>query len=282
MTTARAAYQTPAIRVMRVGLCILSTIVLCYLVALLLVIIPLSFSSSHYLNYPIPSFSLGWYQDFFGSPEWITAFRNTLLIGSLTALIATILGTLAALGLARKEFPFRRLIMGFMILPIIIPVIVYAVGVYFFFAPLGLANSFTGIILAHTAISVPFVVITVGATLAGLDPNLARAGASLGASPLRVFFKVILPIVAPGVLSGALIAFATSLDEVVIMLFLAGPEQNTIPRQMFTGIKYFLSPTITAAATVLIFVSILLLALVGALRSRAEKLRAGYLKSSQP
>jgi putative spermidine/putrescine transport system permease protein len=131
-----------------------------------------------------------------------------------------------------------------------------------------------GIILAHTTLAVPFVVITVGATLSGFDQNLVRAATSLGATPVRAFFKVTLPLVFPGVVSGAVIAFAISLDEVVMILFLAGPDQNTVPRQMFNGIKYFLSPTITAVATTLIVASVLLLAAVGALRARSNKLHA--------
>ena len=201
------------------------------------------------------------------------AIWNSLFIGSITALLATSLGTLAALGLSRADFPFKRIITGFFISPLVVPVIILAVGTYFFFAPLRLTGTYTGIILAHTTLAVPFVVITVGATLTGLDENLVRAAFSLGAHPLRVFFKVILPLVLPGVVSGAVIAFATSLDEVVMILFLAGPEQNTIPRQMFNGIKYYLSPTITAVATVLIVVSIVILGLFGLLRRRIQKLR---------
>ena len=261
-------------RLTRLALWVVTILVLTYLIAPLLVIIPLSFSSSAFLNYPIPSFSLRWYVDFFSSPEWRLAIWNSLVVGSITALLATSLGTLAALGLNRADFPFKRVITGFFISPLVVPVIILAVGTYFFFAPLRLTGTYTGIILAHTTMAIPFVVITVGATLTGLDENLVRAAFSLGAHPVRVFFKVILPLVLPGVVSGAVIAFATSLDEVVMILFLAGPEQNTIPRQMFNGIKYYLSPTITAVATVLIVASILILGLIGLLRRRMDKLRA--------
>ena len=261
-------------RLTRLALWVVTILVLTYLIAPLLVIIPLSFSSSAFLNYPIPSFSLRWYEDFFSSPEWRLAIWNSLVVGSITALLATSLGTLAALGLNRADFPFKRVITGFFISPLVVPVIILAVGTYFFFAPLRLTGTYTGIILAHTTMAIPFVVITVGATLTGLDENLVRAAFSLGAHPVRVFFKVILPLVLPGVVSGAVIAFATSLDEVVMILFLAGPEQNTIPRQMFNGIKYYLSPTITAVATVLIVASILILGLIGLLRRRMDKLRA--------
>lgn len=266
--------RTPAERLTRLALWVVTILVLTYLISPLLVIVPLSFSSSAFLNYPIPSFSLRWYEDFFSSPEWRLAIWNSLVVGSISALLATALGTLAALGLNRADFPFKRIVTAFFISPLVVPVIILAVGTYFFFAPLRLTGTYTGIILAHTTMAVPFVVITVSATLNGFDKNLIRAGFSLGASPVRVFFKVILPLVLPGVVSGAVIAFATSLDEVVMILFLAGPEQTTIPRQMFNGIKYYLSPTITAVATVLIVVSILILGLVGLLRRRMEKMRA--------
>ncbi|RDV03238.1 ABC transporter permease [Undibacter mobilis] len=266
-------YRSWQQRVGMVALWMLTVAVLLFLIVPLIVIIPLSFSSSAFLNYPIPSFSLRWYDEFFTSAEWIGAVKNTLIVGSLTAILATSLGTMAALGLNRNDLPFKKLMSLFFIAPLVVPIIVVAVGTYFFFAPLRLTGTFTGIILAHTAMAVPFVVITVGATVAGLDENLVRAGASLGAHPLRVFFKITLPIVWPGVLTGAVIAFATSLDEVVMILFLGGPEQNTVPRQMFNGLKYYLSPTITAAATVLILVSVLILALVGWLRQRVKRLQ---------
>ena len=205
-------------QIFRATLWVFTILVLVYLVAPLLVIVPLSFSSSSFLSYPIPSFSFRWYKEFFNSPEWLAAIRNSLFVGSISSALATILGTLAALGLSWTNFPFKKLMIGFFISPIIVPIIIFAVAAYFFFAPLGLTNSFTGIILAHTALAVPFVVITVSATLVDFDRNLVRAAASLGAHPFRVFFKVILPLVLPGVVSGAIIAFATSLDEVVTIL----------------------------------------------------------------
>jgi len=264
-------YPTISGRILRVTLWFLSLAVLLFLVAPLLAIIPLSFTSSDYLQYPIPSYSFRWYEDFLFSPEWTLAFRNTFIVGTATSVLATTLGTLAALGLSGDAVPFKQVVTSFFILPVVMPAIVLAVGTYFAFAPVGLTNSLVGIIFAHTMLAAPFVVITVGATLSGFDQNLIRAATSLGATPVRSFFKVTLPLVLPGVVSGAVIAFATSLDEVVMILFLAGPDQNTIPRQMFNGIKYYLSPTITAVATMLIVVSVLLLAAVGALRARAGR-----------
>lgn len=258
-------------RVIRIALWAFSIAILAFLLAPLLAIIPLSFSSSAYLQYPIPSLTFRWYLDFLESADWRTAFRNTFFIGTSTAFFSMTLGTLAALGLSHERCPIKRTLTAFFISPMIVPVIILAVGTYFFFAPLGLTNGFVGIILAHTALAVPFVVVAVSATLSGLDRNLLRAAASLGAHPVRSFFKVVLPIVAPGVISGGLFAFATSLDEVVMILFLGGPGQNTVPRQMFDGIKYFSSPTLTAVATVLIGLSILLLVLVSLLRSLSRR-----------
>jgi putative spermidine/putrescine transport system permease protein len=187
--------------------------------------------------------------------------------------LATALGTLAALGLSRSRFPMRASVMALLISPIVVPVVITAVGMYFFYAMIGLTNSYLGVILAHTTLATPFVVITVTATLSGFDYNLTRAGASLGASPARVFFKVILPLILPGVISGSLFAFVTSWDEVVVLLFIASPDQRTLPKQMFSGIREQISPTMTAAATLLILCSIVLLTTVELLRRRAERLR---------
>jgi putative spermidine/putrescine transport system permease protein len=183
------------------------------------------------------------------------------------------LGTLAALGLSRAEMPYKGLIMGLLISPMIVPLIITAAGLFFFYSSIGLSHTFFGIILAHTALGTPFVVITVTATLSGFDTNLMRASASLGAGQTRTFFKVVMPLIAPGVISGALFAFVTSFDEVVVVLFLSGFEQRTIPRQMWAGIREQISPTILAVATILVCISIALLTVVELLRRRSEKLR---------
>ncbi len=246
-----------------------------FLVGPILAVIPLSFNSSTFLTYPMSGVSLRWYRDFFHSPQWLPAFKNSLLIGSVTTVLSTSLGTLAALGLARIGSTAGWLIAAFVISPRIVPVVITAVGVYFLYAPLGLTNNYLGLILAHSVLAVPFVVITVTATLQGFDFNLVRAGASLGASPAFVFRRVILPLILPGVLSGAAFAFATSFDEIVVALFVAGPMQRTIPIQMWNGVREEISPTITAAATVLVVISVSLLVVVELLRRRGERLRGG-------
>lgn len=233
-----------------------------FLLAPILVMVPLSFSDSSFLTYPIPGWSLKWYRNLFEAPEWSRATRNSFIVAPAAMVIATVLGTLAAVGLSRTEFRFKGLLMAVVISPMVVPVIVVGVATYLYFAPLGLADSYVGLIIVHAALGAPFVLTTVLATLAGFNQNLVRASLSLGETPLRTFFRITLPVIAPGVISGALFAFATSFDEVVVTLFLAGPEQTTLPRQMFTGIRENISPTIAAIATLLIiFTTSLLLAL---------------------
>ncbi|WP_459677251.1 ABC transporter permease [Pseudomonas fluorescens] len=246
---------------------------LVFLVVPILVIVPLSFNEGSFLSYPLSGFSLRWYQEFLGSLEWMRALRNSLIIAPAATLLATALGTLAAVGLARGEFRGKGLVMAVLISPMIAPVVIIAVALYFFFAQLNLLNSYLGLVLAHAALGVPFVVITVAATLQGYDRNFSRAAASLGAPPLLAFRKVMLPLIAPGVISGALFAFATSFDEVVVTLFLASPAQRTLPMQMFGGIRENLNPTIAAAATLMVGASAVLLLLMEWLRRRNEKLR---------
>lgn len=246
---------------------------LIFLVVPILVIVPLSFNEGSFLSYPLSGFSLRWYQEFLGSQEWMRALRNSLVIAPAATLLATALGTLAAVGLSRGEFRGKGLIMAILISPMIAPVVIIAVALYFFFAQLNLLNSYLGLVLAHAALGVPFVVITVAATLQGYDRNYSRAAASLGAPPFMTFRTVMLPLIAPGVISGALFAFATSFDEVIVTLFLASPAQRTLPMQMFGGIRENLNPTIAAAATLMVAASAILLLLMEWLRRRNEKLR---------
>ncbi len=248
-------------------------LVLLFLILPILVIVPLSFSSGTFLTFPLPGVSLRWYEAFWASEPWRNAVRNSFIVAIATTILATALGTLASLGLVRANFPGKTLLMALLISPMIVPLVIVAAGAYFFYAPLGLTGSLTGLIIAHTTLAAPFVIISVTSTLAGFNPNLSRAGASLGASPTRVFFQIILPLIGPGVVSGALFAFVTSFDEVVVALFMTGPQQRTLPRQMFDGIRENISPLITAVATLLILLSILLMTLMELLRRRSLRLR---------
>jgi putative spermidine/putrescine transport system permease protein len=249
--------------------------VLLFLILPILIIVPISFSSGNMLAFPMPGLSLRWYETIAGSTAWTDAARNSLVVGVSSTILSMILGTTAAIGLARTRFRFKPLLVGLVVSPILIPIVITAVGMYFFLVKIGLVGTYAGLILAHTALSVPFVVVTVMATLDGFDMTLIRAAASLGAPPLTAFRKVMLPIIFPGVASGGLFAFATSFDEIVVTFFIAAPEQRTLPRQIFSGVREYVSPGIAAAATLLIIISALLLTTVELLRRRSERLRTG-------
>jgi putative spermidine/putrescine transport system permease protein len=269
------AYASPMERLWYYTLRVLCALIIVFLVAPVLVIMPLSFNANSFLMYPMAGFSLRWYEEFFHSATWQLALKNSLIVTPAATLLAVVLGTLASIGLTRVEFRGKALLTSILISPMVVPVVIAGVAVYLFFAPLGLTGSYVGLILAHAALGVPFVITTVTATLQGFDYNLVRAAASLGANPVTTFFKVTLPIVAPGVVSGALFAFATSFDEVVVTLFLASPEQSTLPRQMFSGIRDNISPTIAAVASLLILLATLLLLVLELQRRRTERLRGG-------
>ncbi len=250
------SYATPTERFFRTLVVFFSFAVLVFLIAPLFVIVPLSFSADPFFTFPVPKYSLRWYYDFFSNERWITGIINSTITAVLTTILATTLGTMAALGLASPHFPWRRAVMAILISPMIIPIVIVAVGSYLFYGPIGLTNTRLGLVLAHTALATPFVVITVTATLSTYDTNLSRAALSLGAPPLNTFLVVTLPNIITGIISGAIFAFATSFDEVVVALFLTGAEQRTLPVQMFSGIRDQINPTIMAAATILLALSI--------------------------
>lgn len=252
---------------------VITVAVLLFLVLPVLVIVPLSFSAGSFLTFPLPGISLRWYEELFASGPWRLSFRNSMIVGVSTTILATFLGTLAAMGLSRANFPAKGAVMALLISPMVVPIVIVGVGIYFFYAPLGLTGSLFGLTLAHTVLAVPFVVITVSATLAGFDYNLLRAAASLGAPPVTTFRRVVLPTIAPGVVSGAIFAFVTSFDEVVVALFLTGPGERTLPRQMFVGIRENISPVIAAAATLLILLSVILMTVTELLRRRSARLQ---------
>ena len=274
------SYASPLERFWHYAFIAICAGVFLFLIAPLIVIIPLSFNSLPYFTFTEEmlalekeAFSLRWYEDFWSRDVWRQSIVNSLFIAVCSTVLATALGTIAALGLSRPHMPFRAFIMGLLISPMIVPLIITAAGIFFFYAQIGLTGTYLGIILAHTALGTPFVVITVTATLIGFDHSMTRAAAMCGADPTRVFFKVIMPLILPGVISGALFAFVTSFDEVVVVLFVASVEQQTIPRQMWAGIREQISPTILAVATLLIVFSVALLTTIELLRRRSERLR---------
>jgi putative spermidine/putrescine transport system permease protein len=253
----------------RAALWAYGALVLAFLLAPIVAIVPLSFSSGGFLHYPLPGLSLRWYRDFAASAFWLPALWNSLVVAAGASAVATALGTLAAFGLWRAgAFPGRALVMSVLLVPLAVPVIVVAVALLLAFGPLGLTDSFAGLIVAHAALGAPFVVVTVLAALAAFDPVQLRAAAACGAGPVTAFRRVALPQIAPGVAAGAVFAFATSLDEFVITLFLAGPGQFTLPRQMYANVREYMTPTILAAASLLFLASLVLLLVTEALRRR--------------
>lgn len=266
---ARSFNTTLSERVAATSVRCLTAIVLAFLVAPILVVMPLSFNADSYFSYPMRGFSLRWYQAVFDSPLWHRAVVNSLGIGLCSTLLALGLGTLAALGLSRPSFPFRALIVPVLLSPMIIPIVVVAVGLYAVFAPLGLAGTYTGVVLAHAALGTPFVIIPVTATLVSFDRSLTRAAAGLGAGPWTAFRRVTLPIILPGVVTGGIFAFATSFDEIVVILFIGSVDQRTIPREMWAGIRDQISPAILAVATLLTCLAIALYVMVGWVRGRS-------------
>jgi len=265
-------YATPSQRIWHWSFRVICVLVFFFLVAPIIVIIPISVSSSSLLNYPLPGLSWKWFEVIFTPYPWMLSLENSIIIASATTLLATILGTLAAYGLTSAEFRFKPLVMALLLSPMMVPLVITALAAYFVFARVGLSGTFTGMILAHTVLAVPFVVITVTATLQGFDRNMVRAAQSLGARPITAFFGVTLPLIMPGVISGAIFAFVTSFDEIVVALFIASPAQHTLPRQLFSGLRDNLDPSIVAIATLLIGVSVLLMAVVELLRWRSERL----------
>ncbi|WP_158970578.1 ABC transporter permease [Chachezhania sediminis] len=252
---------------------IFAVLVLIFLVSPILVIFPLSFSSGEVLTLPTPGWSLRWFQDFFLNERWLLATKHSVIVGLATMVVATVLGTLAAFGLYLSDFRGKKVVMAVLSLPMVVPVIVTASSMYVAFSVVGLTNSLTGLVIAHTIIAAPYVVITVLAAVQTFDMTLMRAALSLGANPVRAFIEVVMPMIMPGIVAGAVFAFATSFDELVIAIFLTGPEQFTLPRQMFAGLREMLSPTIAAAAVVMIGFSVVLLLITEYARTRGERLK---------
>ena len=309
------------------GYRIFCALILAFLIAPIIAVVPLSFNSQPYFTYPMEGFSMRWYYDFFNmcstqdivadyemrfaageitdnpcpkttTDRWLVTVNNSIIVAVFATILATTLGTIAAMGLSKGRFPGKGIVQAVLISPMIVPLVITAVGLFFFYSSvdpglrgfmeatginwftsnvlgfeLGLTNNLMGLIIAHATLGIPFVVITVTATMVSYNQNLTRAALSLGSGPVRSFFKVTLPLITPGIFSGGLFAFITSFDEVILVLFLAGPEERTLPRQMFSGIREQLSPTIAAAAGLLVLLAIILMVIMELLRRRGERLR---------
>ncbi|WP_333829729.1 ABC transporter permease [Pararhodobacter sp.] len=274
------SYASPLQRVWYYGFRVLCGLIFFFLMFPIMVIVPLAFNAQDFFTFTPQmlaldpaGYSLKHFRDFFTNPDWQHAMRNSLAIAPMATLVSVSLGTLAAIGLSQSHVPFKRVIMAVLISPMIVPLIISAAGMYFFFSSIGLQGTYWGVVLAHAILGIPFVIITVTATMVGFDRSLTRAAASLGAGPVRTFFKVQLPLILPGVISGGLFAFITSFDEVVIVIFVGSAGQRTLPWQMFIGLREQISPTILAVATLMVGLSILLLATLEMLRRRNERMR---------
>ncbi|SEO72207.1 putative spermidine/putrescine transport system permease protein [Salinihabitans flavidus] len=275
-----APYYTPMQVLWHFSFRVICGMIFFFLITPIVVVMPLSFNAENFftftpemLRFAPEGYSLKHYEDFFTNSDWQQALWNSLSIAPAATLLSVGFGTLAAIGLSSEHVPFRRPIMAILISPMIVPLIISAAGMYFFYSRIGLQGTYLGVVLAHAALGVPFVIITVTATLVGFDRSLTRAAANMGANPVTTFFRVQMPLILPGVISGGLFAFITSFDEVVVVLFVGSAGQKTLPWQMFIGLREQISPTILAVATILVGISILLLTTVELLRRRSERLR---------
>jgi len=273
-------YLTPGQVLWHYAFRVICGAILVFLITPILVVMPLSFNAENFFTFTPEmlrldpaGYSLKHYRDFFTNADWQQALKNSVMIAPVATLLSVSFGTLAAIGLSSEHVPFRRTIMAILISPMIVPLIISAAGMYFFYSRIGLQGTYFGVVLAHAALGIPFVIITVTATLVGFDRSLTRAAANMGADPITTFFRVQMPLIMPGVISGGLFAFITSFDEVVVVLFVGSAAQKTLPWQMFIGLREQISPTILAVATILVGISICLLTTLELLRRRSERLR---------
>lgn len=247
---------------------IFCTLVAMWLVAPTLVVIPLAFTGQQSLIFPPRNWSLRWFSNFFADPTWVGSLLNSLQIAAMTAVVATVIGTLAALGLSRSRFRGRTVAGSLVISPMLVPAVVFGVGVYAVFLELQLIGTFLGFIAAHTVLALPFVVVPVMSALAGFDRTLERAASVCGAKGLQVYLKVTFPCIAPGVLSGFMFAFVFSFDEIVVSMFISSPYLQTLPVKMYSSVLRDVDPTIAAAATLIIFITSTLIGLALMLNTR--------------
>ncbi|NGM47020.1 ABC transporter permease [Rhodobacter sp. SGA-6-6] len=232
-----------------------------WLVAPTLVVIPMSFADKKSLAFPPTGFSLQWYENFFTNPQWFGSLVTSAKVAVMVALVATVIGTMAAIGIERMKSRTGGLIRAVLITPMIVPGVVLAVGVYAVYLDTQLVGTWAGYVLAHTLLAIPFVVIAVGANLAVFDARLETAAASLGASRLKTFFTITLPLILPGILSGALFAFVTSFDEVIVSLFITSPQLKTLPVQIFSSMTRDADPTVAAVGSLIFMATSLIIGL---------------------
>jgi putative spermidine/putrescine transport system permease protein len=253
----------------RVLLIVFGVLTIAFLIGPSLLIVPMGFSSAKILSFPPPGFSLQWYEKMVTSPSWTAGFINSFQVAILTAILSSILGTMAALGISRGRFPGKSVANVLILSPLVVPVVVIAIGMFSLYVRWKITGSVVGLVVAHTALAVPFVVVSVTTSLRTMDRNLEMAAANLGASPARTFRHITLPLIMPGVFAGALFAFLSSWDEVVVAIFLTTTKFRTLPTVMWEQVRQVIDPTVASVATVLLAVTTIVLTLALVVRRQA-------------
>lgn len=262
MAKADAQSVDTATRIRRAALWVVVSLVLAFLILPNLIVIPISFSSTSLMTFPPKGFSLTWYQQYLELPGWLAATRTSLIVATLTAVISTAFGSIAAYGLVRGSFPGKQLINSLILLPLIIPTLITAVAIFKLYTYLHLTGTIFGFVLADCVLAAPFVVTVVAASIRGIDPDLERAARTLGASRLTAIRRVTLPLALPGVISAALFAFLVSFDELMISIFISSPTVSTLPKALWEGIRLEITPVIAAVSTLLVALSLIVLGAV--------------------
>jgi putative spermidine/putrescine transport system permease protein len=251
---------------------VFSILVLFFLIAPIVIVLPLSFSSGSFFSYPLPGISMRWYSELFDNYKWVLALKNSMIIAVSSAALSTVLGISASIALCMTDIPFKKAIYALLLAPLVMPLVIVAVACFLFYSQLGLTGSRLGLILAHTALGVPYVIIVASAALKNFDMTLIKAARSLGASSIMTFKRVIFPAIAPAVFAGAIFAFVSSFDEIVITIFLAGPEQVTLPVRLLEGIRDEMTPVVVSAAVIMIMISMGAMLVAEMIRRRSERL----------
>jgi len=254
----------------RIVLGIFSALVLLYLVAPVLIVIPMSFSAAKYLSFPPPGLSLQWYENFFARSDWTSATIQSIRVAFMVMVLSTVLGVAASLALVRASFPGKEIVNLIIVSPLVVPAIIVAIAIYGLYVQLRLVQTFWGLVLAHTVLAIPYVIVNVSATLRGFDIRLEQAAQSLGANGWQTFRHVTLPLISPGIFAGAVFAFIASFDELIVALFIAGARGRTLPMRMFEGLRMEIDPTIAAVSSMLITFSVLVLASAELVRRRSQ------------
>lgn len=267
----RPASDTQITHGRRLWLYVIVAIIMSLLVIPSLIVIPMSFSQSQYLEFPPKTWSTRWYETFFGSAKWMRATTTSLKVGVLTMLLATPIGTMAAYALFASGHRYARALFAFLITPMIVPVILIAIGTFYAFGRFGLNNTITGLVLAHTVIAIPLITIVITSALRNYDLDQERVARSLGASRIQAFFIITLPQIKFSIATAALLAFLTSFDEVIISIFVSGGKNATLTKHMFGALRDFIDPTIAAISTIMIIVSTVLLLVTQSISSKTDK-----------